>query len=308
MDKKSRQFFTALNTFSNGKIDVININRLTLEEILEKYTKYAQVYLKFIESEKGTENAKKSEFQKREYDKMFRYWINPFHIALRNEIGRIGLPKPQVEQITKDKGDKARLTQATIDKIKGKYIETLEKKTYMINPQKAREEILKILEEIKKSQSEIEHQNIEQEDEIYQMPIEEIDKYTFETGVANNLKSYIKKYRLALEDDGVMHSIEIYGDLDLNRFYRDGMYRRVVLEAIEDLELENYSKGQSNNNKRNIGYIGNFRNIRRDEEEIWQQEIKESDLDAIQKIDRLHEKYKIIASQRNNYFKLGEDR
>ena len=105
-----------------------------------------------------------------------------------------------------------------------------------------------------------------------------------------------------------MHSIEIYGDLDLNRFYRDGMYRRIVLETIEDLELENYLNGKNNKNKRNIGYIGNFRNIIRDGKEIWQQEIKESDLDAISKMDKLDEKYKIIASQRNNYFKLGEDR
>lgn len=308
MDRRSRDFFMAINGFNNDKLDTIDINHLTLEEILEKYNKYGHNYESFMKSEKGIENIRKSKIQKKEYDKMFMFWINPFHIALRNEIGRNRLPKQVVEKVTKDKGDKARLTQSTINKIKGKHIEKIQIKKYTVNRQKAMEEILKILQELKLEQEE--RDSIESKEEnVNNSPqiLQEIEKYTFETGPVNNLKSYVKKYKLTLKNSRIEHSIELYGDIDLNKFYNDEKYERVVLEAIEDLELENYLSEPTNaKNNDYIGYIGNFRSIVKDGAQIWQQEIRESDIDAIRKITELDEKYKMIALKKNNYLKLGD--
>lgn len=311
MDKRSRTFFNALNTFKTGEIDVIDINNLTLEEILEKYTRYGQFYCKFIENQKGTDKEIASKMQKKEYDKMFRFWINPFHIALRNQIGKIGLPKPIVEKITTDKTDKAILTQETIDKIKRRYIAPLDKKVYNINPDKAKEELIKILQtllrEQQKQNNEAKIQQAKDNMDEY-LPIRRMETYTFD--VNSVYRTYINKYKVAMLDNGIEHSIEVYGDIDLNRFYSDNMYRRVVLEAIEDLEIEDYLEGRKDKQKNGkyIGYIGHFYDTVRDGIQIWQQEIKESDLDAINKMNKLDEKYKMIARKQNDCFKLGDVR
>lgn len=304
MDKNSRDFFNALNRFDRkgetSQLDIIDIGHITLEEITTKYEKYIKWYYQFLNSVEGQNKIEESKCQKKEYDKMYCFWINPFHIAIRNEIGKTGIPKQEVKKRVTGKEDKAILTQETINYIKSKYINEREEKKYTINSENAKKEILIIIKEMLAKQEEMkEKKEIIKEQRT---PIEQIEKYTFNTGVINQDKSYIKKYRILFEENGIEHAKQLYGDIDLERFYKDKCYQRVVLEAIEDLEIENYKEKTKNN------YIGSFQSIIQNGVQTWQQEIREGDLDAIKKIEQQEEKYSKIAQKQKSSMKIGEER
>ncbi len=337
MDGKSREFFNALNRITNHQLDVIDVNHLTIDEILNKYNLYYYTYIKFLELQKNdNRNYQDTIRQKKQYDAMFKFWINPFHIALRNEIGALDVPKQEVERKTTDKGDGARLTKYTIDKIKRKHIQNLDKKIYTVNPQKLREEINAILEEIRREHQEKIREESEGEQDIseeYKNLVQHIDTYTFDVLPRPSrrkirrqdkkqlmryervkdrkfMTSIISKYKIVLQQGGGEHSIEVYGEIDMYRFQCDKAYREVILEAIENAELESYENGlKTFNKKSNVPlYIGNFRSIVRDGKRIWQQEIRESDIDAMKKIENQDRLFKEKAINRNNFLKLGEDR
>lgn len=304
MDKNSRDFFNALNRFDRkgktSQLDIIDIGHITLEEITTKYEKYIKWYYQFLNTVDGQNKIEESKLQKKEYDKMYCFWINPFHIAIRNEIGKTGMPKQEVKKIVTGKDDKAILTQDSIEYIRSKYINVLEEKKYTINSENAKKELLKIIKEIIAKQEEMkEKKEIIKEQRT---PIEQIEKYTFNTGVLNQSKSYIKKYKILFEANGIEHAKQLYGDIDLERFYKDKCYQRVVLEAIEDLEIENYKEKTKNN------YIGSFQSIIQNGVQTWQQEIREGDLDAIKKIEQQEEKYSKIAQKQKSSMKIGEER
>ena len=309
MNKNSRDFFNILNRFErNGeesKLDIIDISHISLEEITYKYEKYIEWYYQFLSTVGDEEKRQQSRVQKTRYDKMYRFWINPFHIALRNAIGKTGIPNQMVERVYTGKGDKAKLTDEAIEKIKSKFIKKTEKNIYQIDLENFKDEIKKIIKEIeerKNKNQNVSEKSIDDRELVISEtePIEVLDRYEYETGILNQLKSYITKYKVTLEENGIKHSKEIYADISLRRFYQDKAYQRVVLEAIENLELENYLEKTNNN------YIGSFQSIIRDGVQIWNQGIRESDLEAIKKIQEKEKEFRNIALNNRKQIELGE--
>lgn len=283
MDKQNRQFFNALNRIEHNEnesiIDVIDINNITIEELADKYEKYAIWYNNFMKYVSDPEKRQQCRNEKNVFDKMYRFWINPYHIALRNTIGKINAVNQEKETIIPDKGDKARITQETINKIKA--------------------EISGIASEINEGEVNILYPD-EQNENVYK--IAEIETYTFDTGLLNQMRSYIKKYKVSFEEDEIEYSKQVYGEIDINKFKNDKNYRKLILETIEDLEIRNYSSMEKQD------YIGSFHLVTKNDKKIWQHSLKDGEIDAINRIKRLKEKYIKELKSEENMIDLGDER
>lgn len=336
MDKENRQFITALNTTKK----TININKITLNDIIEAYDRLARKYNDFIKSQGYTEKAEESKLLKRQFDRLYKYWIDPFNIALRNQIGSIGLPKMNVTKIYADAGNKATLSIETIKKIRKKYNLDMETKKFNITSKEDFVQILNDLLHIGTKKEENNEATCKKEAPILQkkekIPYEVssdiltkykvnsseelvvliyslinnntdfksdsalsnelkiVETYTFYTGIAEQLKSFITKYEFTVDYNEKKCTKEIYGDIDLKRYYSDKMYRRIVLEAIEDLEIENYR------NKTTNKYIGSFKSYIRNGKIEWKQIISQGELEAIKKIEIMDERARNEKISRNN--------
>ena len=334
MDTENRKFFTALN---RGK--TININKIAVDDIIEAYDRLAREYNDFIRAQEYTKEGEKSKQVKRKFDRLFRYWIDPFNIALRNEIGATGIPKMQVERVTTDYGDKANLSIETIKKIRKKYDLDMEREKFS---NISKDDLLKIIKDLlhikpetlekqEEKQKLPEHEKFEpyenpsaistkyrlkskedlvnfmmdyldykivessndRESEPLADKLRKIETYTFTTGIENQLQSFINQYELTLEYDGKKCSKKIYGDIHLKRFYTEPVYRRIVLEAIENLEIQNYRTKQKDK------YIGSFESIVKEGKIEWQQILRDGDQDAIRKIEIMDERAKHEKITRN---------
>lgn len=289
MDSKNNHFFNILNACK--KENNIDINHLTLEEIIEGYEGFIQTYYKSIENLKNKGDKKRIKImknQKLELDKLYRFWTNPFHIFVRNCIGKVGIPKQQLDKVITERGGTARLTQGTIDKIKGRYKKNMEKELYIIDSENAIAEIKKIVERIVEKQEQSQEPLQVQistgevskiKNDRPEVEIETVERYSFDT--ETEIRSAIEQYEVSFYDDKLEYRKNIYGNIDLNRFYTNKGYQRVILEAIEDLEIENYR--ENTNNK----YIGTFESKINNGVQTWQQEINEAEIDAINKIENL---------------------
>lgn len=267
-----------------------------MEKIIEGYEGFIQTYYKSIENMRNKGDKKRIEImknQKLELDKLYRFWTNPFHIFVRNCIGKVGIPKQQLDKVITERGGTARLTQGTIDKIKGKYKKDMEKELYIIDSENAIEEIKKIVEIIVEKQEQSQEalqiqistgKINEIKKDMSEVKIEKLERYSFDT--ETEIRSGIEKYAISFCDDKLEYTKEIYGNIDLNLFYTNKGYQRVILEAIEDLEIENYR--ENTNNK----YIGTFESKINNGVQTWQQEINEAEIDAINKIENLDRSYR----------------
>ena len=337
MDKDNRKFFTALDTLQRP----ININHIILNDIIEAYDELARKYNDFIKKQENSPKANESKQLKRSFDKLFRYWIDPFNIALRNEIGAISNFKVEVKKVVTNQEGKAILTPKTIKEIRQKYSLDLEKETFIIH---SKEEFIQVLKEVfkptKTNEKEtkldkknlVEKQKIEpykidseiskrykvktteelldlvlnqlyiptsegqenREFETATVKLRKIQTYTFYTGMLNQLQSFVNKYEIALEYDRKICVKQIYGDIDIKKFYTDDIYKRIVLEAIENLEIENYRDRQ------NEKYIGTFIRMMQDGKIYWEQNLNKGEKDAVEKIERIDAKARQERIDRNN--------
>lgn len=335
MDKENREFFTDLNTTKRP----ININKITLNDIIEAYDELARKYIAFIKKQEYTENGEKSKLLKRKFDRLYMYWIDPFNIALRNLIGSTGVPKIEVTKITTDYGNNATLSPETIKKIRKKYNLDMERENYNIT---SKEDLIQILKNIlrvgektpdKKQDSTMpkDEKNIsyektseiskkykvnsneelinliidqlgdkiskdqsDNEDSVLQDELRRVETYIFYTGAAEQVQSFINKYALTLEYNNKKCTKEIYGDINLKRFYTDNMYKRIVLETIEDLEIQNYRDRQNNK------YIGSFKSFIRNGKIEWEQILSEGEQDAVDKVEKADKLAKQEKKSRSN--------
>ncbi len=314
MDKRNRVFFNILNSVDRD--NEIDINNFSLDDLMRQYEKFILKIYNFLgkqrevlEKEKTKEQLEiskkqvgksrerikqlkeqieKSKEQIKRFNKMFKFWTNPFHIATRNEIGKTGIPKQKVEQSILGQGEKVLLTKETINEIESRYIPKAEITTYNVDSNNYEKGLSDIIKELLKKQ---EKEEIKVEVEVGdKRPIDEIEQYTYDSTLVKNC--VIKKYKVVFEQEGVEHIKQIYGTIDLDRFYQDNAYKRVVLETIEDLEIGNYWS-QTNNN-----YIGMLHSCVKDGRQIWQQAIKQTDIEAIQKIETTEQKCIEIAKQK----------
>ena len=186
MDKKNRLFFNALNTFDK----TIDINHITVEQIVELYRRYEKWYEEFMKKQKGEERIKQDKHIKSEFDEMYLFWINPFNIAIRNAIGKTGVKKIEVEKSENEES-----------------VLSLTQETY-------------------------------------------------------------KNYQISIFDGKTTMIKTISGQIDVKRFNSDKEYRRIILEAIENMEIENHRNKTNNNN------IGTIKEATKNGKKIWEQEIR----------------------------------